>query len=233
MSLVATGYSGAAVENLRKIVSESTTFQKLVRAADAAAALSRVYPFAKENNPARPLAVATSETIKRIGATGGGKTHFHPAGKLFLLLEVPAIFGGDVSAVVSASDFTDASLAGHADDFFNGLTLKFLDGANEGEQRTILDFAGTTGQLTFSSAFPNAPSVADEFVIYPEESDALVFFLNISDAILEDIESKAGMGGYLGITNISAGEWGRARADQADSDDGEFFICKIDVEYGV
>lgn len=230
MTIAATGFTGAAVENLRQMVSESVTFQKLVKAANAAAALQKIYAFAEEGDPDRPFAIVTSEEMKRIGASGGSRTHFHPGGRLFLMLEVPGFWDGTVSAASTASMFTASGLAGHADDFFNGVNLKFRNGVNDGEELPIADFSGVSGLLNITGAFTNTPGVGDAFRILPaNDGDAFRHYLNIADALIAEIEALSGAGGYMNLSNIVSSDWGRVRVDQGD----DYFGGKIMVEYGI
>lgn len=230
MSIVATGYTGAAVENLRQMVSESVTFQKLVKAANAAAALQKIYAFGEQGDPSRPFAIVTSDEMKRIGASGGSRTNFHPGGRLFIMIEVPAFWDGVLTAVSTASMFTDSSLAGHADDFFNGLNLKFKTGVNVGQALPIADFAGASGLLNIAGAFTSTPQVGDKFRILPaNDADAFAHYLNIVDALIAEIEALSGKGGYLSLNMIVSSDWGRVRVDQGD----DYFGGKILVEYGL
>jgi hypothetical protein len=57
----------------------------------------------------------------------------------------------------STSTLLDAQLQRYADDEFNGGVIEFLNGSDEGEERTVTDFARSTGTVTFSPVISAAP----------------------------------------------------------------------------
>lgn len=54
-----------------------------------------------------------------------------------------------------------------ANDFYNGMTIRFTSGGNSGEMRVISDYAQANGEITVASAFTGAPGAADAFIIEP------------------------------------------------------------------
>lgn len=53
------------------------------------------------------------------------------------------------------------------DDFYNGMTLRILDGALDGEEQTISDYDGTTGTVTVDTAFSAQVASGVRFDIAP------------------------------------------------------------------
>lgn len=51
----------------------------------------------------------------------------------------------------------DAQLQRYEDDYFNGGVIEFLNGADEGEERTVTDFARATGTVTFDPVISATP----------------------------------------------------------------------------
>ena len=66
----------------------------------------------------------------------------------------------------TSTTITDDSLAGLADDYFNGDIIEIVAGTGMGQQRTVSDFNGTTGQVTISSAWTTNPDTTSRFIIY-------------------------------------------------------------------
>jgi len=57
----------------------------------------------------------------------------------------------------STTTMVDEQLQRYPDDDFNGGVIEFINGADEGEERTVTDFAQATGTVTFSPAISAAP----------------------------------------------------------------------------
>jgi hypothetical protein len=57
----------------------------------------------------------------------------------------------------STSTLVDAQLKRYADDEYNGGVIEFLNGSDEGEERTVTDFARSTGTVTFDPVISAAP----------------------------------------------------------------------------
>jgi hypothetical protein len=63
------------------------------------------------------------------------------------------------SATANAGDtvtLTDINLPSNTDDFYNGLSIRILDGASAGNNRTVSDYDAATKTLTVSVAFDSA-----------------------------------------------------------------------------
>lgn len=72
---------------------------------------------------------------------------------------------GAASGVGSATIFETNLTA--ENDYFNGMTIRFTSGANNGERQTITDYALANGAVTVGTAFTAAPAAADTFIIEP------------------------------------------------------------------
>jgi len=69
------------------------------------------------------------------------------------------------TSVVSTSEFNDDTLT-EVDDYYNDKIVRFTSGNNSGEERVILDYTQTGGNIVVVSAFTNTILVTDEYDIY-------------------------------------------------------------------
>jgi subtilisin-like proprotein convertase family protein len=72
---------------------------------------------------------------------------------------------GDVTAAVSATNFTGSAGLSTTDDFYNGKYVSFLSGPNNGRRAEIVDYVGATRQFLLASGLLVAPNFGDDFQI--------------------------------------------------------------------
>ncbi len=83
---------------------------------------------------------------------------------------VPDSGGVNGKATSTSADtvtIVDTALSA-TDDTYNGLTVRIISGDEEGEERTISDYNGTTKTITVSVAFPAAIQDNDLYQIHPD-----------------------------------------------------------------
>ena len=73
--------------------------------------------------------------------------------------------GGATIADGPTDTIFKTNLTQAANDYYNGMNLRFTSGVLAGEKGVILDYVGASKQITMTDAFSGAPGVADEFVI--------------------------------------------------------------------
>ncbi len=228
MSVTARGIYSGPVEALRSMLSNCTSMQKLLQAANAAAALSEIIAFGTPGDALRPFALVNIPESNRESSSQG---RFLPAGKLTIAIEIPLEWTAPVTAQVSTTVFTLGALAGLADDCFNGQTLTVNDGAQTGQSAVILDFVGATGAVTLQTALPGLPGVGASCQIAPASvSDQMLAFMNILGDIQAELEALSGGGDCLSIHSIRLADYGRP---MIESDEDEYAGALIEVEYGV
>jgi len=226
MSVTARKTLAGPLAALKAMLSECTSFQKLVQAANASAALARIYSVGEEDEPARPFAIVDLLEDSPVDAAGGTRNFTIPHGRLSLTVEIPLLKTGTVTSGSSSTVFSDSALAGFADDHFNGLTLQI-----GGVERQIADFAGATGTITLSAALSGTPANGTEFTIYPASvEDAFTWFRNIIGDIKEDLLTLSGAGGYLSLSKFAKTAEGRSQDDKEDTD---YIGIVFEMEYGL
>lgn len=233
MAVTARGMITTPVDTLRTMLSACAGFQKLVQAANAAAALSSIFAFEEDGQPDRPFAVVDFlDNFAMQDISGGAALKYKNAGTLAIWLEAPARY--DAVAISTANTdtiFTASALAGFADDHFNGLTLEMTSGDEEGETKVISDFAGATGQITLAGALSGAPSAAETFSIYgASDQDSRYFFANTLSDILSDLLAISGTAAYLALRNVRM-EGGPWRSDPK-THASDYFAAMLAMEYG-
>lgn len=210
MSVAPRGRFSLPVAALRAMLANCTSFQKLVQAASASAALARVYPFGVMGEPTRPFAMIGFEDWNPEAVAGGTNLEYVNIAELSILIEMALTLTGTVTTQNSTTVFRAASLAGFANDHFNGLSLKSLTGtsANQNQSREILDFNGANGEITLATALPAAPAMADTFRIVPaSDADAYTWFMNVMGDIMAELLPQSGAGTDLSTVDsaIAAG----------------------------
>jgi hypothetical protein len=230
MSVTPSGYTAEALDNLRTMLSNCVTFQKLTQSANAAAALTKIFRFAKKGQPTRPFALLMADDFRRDSKAGGSRAYYHSSGSMWFSIEVDIERAATITGVTSDTVFTAAALAGLADDYFNGLELTLTSGAQKDSHREVLDFNGATGQLTIASGLA-AQLVNTTFKIGPLDLDDMyLHFLKTLDAIIAEMEALSNTGGYLHLTSINRDDYGEVRADQRSG--GEYMVAQFSVEFG-
>lgn len=87
------------------------------------------------------------------------------AGTSTTVVNEPIKTGAVVANTPTSTVFkTDLTIA--IDDYYNGLTIEFTSGTLDGERKIISNYVGVTKQITVQSAFSEAPSVDDTFMIH-------------------------------------------------------------------
>ena len=104
------------------------------------------------------------------GAVLGDWANLTVASGTVFALEADEKTEGEVDSA-TASTVVDATFD-EADDFWNGTTLEFTSGDNEGEKREVSDFVSTGGMFTLNvlgNPLPATPAAGDDFVLlgYP------------------------------------------------------------------
>lgn len=97
----------------------------------------------------------------------GAWTDASPSSATVFVLEADEKSEGSVDSA-TASTVVDATFD-EADNFWNGVTLEFVSGTNEGEKREVSDFTSTSGTFTLNvlnNALPATPSAGDDFVLH-------------------------------------------------------------------
>ena len=115
------------------------------------------------------------------------------------------------------------------DDYWNDYRLKIMSGDNIGEERTVSDFDAGTDTITVSSAFSNAISNGDKYVLQHEtrlikriwtwSSDTATFFASAAGEIWSYTSGRT----LSSATNVAADIWGattRRLTDETLSDGG-------------
>jgi len=72
---------------------------------------------------------------------------------------------GSVASASSETQLIGAEGLNLEDDVYNGFSLVFTSGANDGEYQEITDYVGATREFTFSSGFTHVPASTDTFHI--------------------------------------------------------------------
>lgn len=228
MTVTARGIYAEPVSILRTMLSNCASFQKLVKAANAAGALSSILQFGQSSDATRPFALIELGDVPREAIS---QARFKPAGQLKLALEMPLKWEAAVTAQTSASVFRCSTFANLANDFFNGLRLKMLAGDQINQADDVSDFAGATGEITLATGLPGAPGVGSTLRIYPSNvDDALLWFMNVVGDIQTELEALSGQGGYFNIHSIRMGDYGRPTQEDREDD---YAGCVLEISYGV
>lgn len=223
MSTTELGIIGAAPAALRSMLSACTSFQKLVKAASAAAALSSIYLVGDESDLARPFAIVEQDEWAPEQVADGASLTYVNLQSLGLYTEFPLRWTGAVTAEVSATVFTVGAFAGLADDFFNhndfALALKVLSGDRAGEIQNVSDFAGASGQLTLASGLTGLPGAGSNVAIYPATSQAAwLWFWRTWGDIWSELQAQSGNGGLLALRDIRKEGQGRSNKEEEQAD---------------
>lgn len=187
-------------------LSECTSFQKLVQAASATAALAKAHVLErlKTEGLTIPHAIVTFPEFNEDTVAGGANTVYVGTGNFAYWFALPVRWSGTVSAATSATVFRASSLAGLADDHLNGLNFVYKPGTAQEETKAISDFTGATGEITLASGLAGTPSIGDAWKIRPASSqDGHIFGLNVVGDLVADLKLKSGRdvsdaSGYLG-----------------------------------
>ncbi len=107
-----------------------------------------------------------------IGALSGAGVDQNFYTKRFPITHDAAEQGGVIGAVVANGEtdtIFDTDLTGVADDFYNGMTIRFTSGAlaAANQMRIIDDYVEVDGVITVTVAFSVAPGDGDTFIIEP------------------------------------------------------------------
>jgi hypothetical protein len=97
--VTARGQFSTPVTLLRTMLSNCASVQKLLKAADAAAALAAIIAFGKDENPTRPFINVMLENPDAQNIGGGSRDQFIPGGQLKIQIEIPLSFAGTVTAL--------------------------------------------------------------------------------------------------------------------------------------
>ncbi|MCW8129623.1 MAG: phage BR0599 family protein [Planctomycetota bacterium] len=195
MSVAPRGIFCLPVHALAAMLANCASFQKLVQAASATAALAKVYPFGIAGEPARPFAVVGHEDWRPEAVAGGTRLEYANLGVLSILTEVSLKLEAAVTTANSTTVFRLSGLVGLKNDHFNGLKVKILSGAAKNEIGEISDFDGATGEITLAGALPAAPQVGDTLRIYPgSDQDAYTWFMNTMGDIAAELLAQSGAG---------------------------------------
>ena len=124
-----------------------------------------------------------------------------------------------LTEVADAQHFKVAGFAALGDDFFNGLTLKALDGEQAGESAAVSDFTGSTGAFVAGAGLSAPPEVGDQVAVVPATSqDAWLWFWNVWGAIWSELLAQSGTGGLLALRDVRKEAWQRG-AQEAEAED--------------
>lgn len=183
-----------SLEVLRTYLSNVTRFQKLVQATTAAAALSSIHMFGYRGEPGRPFALVNDEDHRSEDIAGGNRIDYTDKPQLGLMIEIPLEWSALVTTANSTTVFRLSSCVNLRDDFFNGLKARLVrTNAPVGDDKDVLDFTGSNGEVTLSSGFSSAPIVGDTIKIYPSiDADAYMFARNELDQIYYGLLEKSG-----------------------------------------
>ena len=224
---VAVGGEPEVVDTLRTMLSNCATFQAIVQAASAAAALARIYAYGKSGAAARPFAVLECPEFRRKMIAGGTRDWYTTEGKLSISFEMDTNKTGTLTSQTSSSVFADSSLIALPTDFFKGLMFKPTAGVTKGESKEILAFNGTTGQITLVSGLTQQPGLVAYSIEPATVADANNFFFNWLNTIERELLALSGTGGSLSI-KPAINDKGRSRNDKRE----DFFGANIELEFG-
>jgi hypothetical protein len=229
MAVAARGIYSEPVGILRTMLSNCASFQKLVQAANAAAALSSIVSFGQSSDHARPFALIGLGDVPRESTSRG---RFTPGGNLRITIEAPLHYEAAVTGATSNTVFACSSLARLADNFFSGMALEMLlVGALATETDTVSAFTGSTGTITLATGLSETPEVGSVCNISAADvNDALTFFMNAMGDIQLELEHLSGLGGNLNLHAIRLGDYGRP---EREDDKDEYAGAVLEVAYGV
>ena len=125
---------------------------------------------------------------------------------------------GEVTST-NVSNILDSALGSSYidDDFFNNFWIFWTSGANEGSVQSIVDYTGTSGEMSLSDVYPSggigAVSIGDTFELVPRTSENLeAIFNNLSSTtlkLLADTETVGIAGDTLQIATKTTGTGGK------------------------
>lgn len=219
MSITARGRLTVPLATLRTMLSECASVQKLLQAANAAAAAALIHLVSAPGDAARPLFIIDFDEWSPEVAGGGTRLYYTNLGRLSIYSELATQIGGTVTSETDASNFVDTSLIGLKDDHLNELQLTMLDGDREGETARVSDFNGTTGAIVLATPLSGAPGVGSTFRVEGADGqDVHAWALNVYGDILDELLAQSGTGGKLALREprIDGVDW--VRADDAEED---------------
>jgi len=230
MSVTARGVLALPCSTLADMLSNCAHFQKLVKAANAAAALGSIYEWGQQPAPTRPFALVSSELYDPQLLAGGSRDWYQPLGSLKAQFEIPLAWSG-VNTSTSATVFDVTEFVGLDDDFFNGLEFYVTSGAHKEEHGTVGDFAGTQGRVTLSAPLTGNLAPGDAVEIRPAtDKDGWTWFFNVLGDIVSDLQALSGTGGCLSLRRMKLQEYGRALKETEATD---WIGAILEMEYGL
>lgn len=145
---------------------------------------------------------------------------------------------GDTSSAGTQTTIIDTALT-QADDYWNGMTIMFRDGANIGLARLITDFDAATDTITVSPPFPSATGSGDDYVIMPLDLSSLpVDVLTSSGGSVNFIPIEDNTGGAIDpssavfVGSVVSGDFGDLSAGQTAFHSINDVGNDIDIVYG-
>ena len=230
MNVTPAGILAVPLSTLRTMLSACPSFQGLVRAASANAALASIVYSGQAGETTRPFASVGFTSHDPRPMSGGSQTYWSPAGRLEVLLEVPASWAAAVTAESAADSFTCAALANWTADFAKGLVLQVTTGPRASESKVIAAQTAL-GVITLASALTGLPGVGAAVDLRAaDEQDAAAHFLNVAGAIFSELQNLSGRSGYLAFHSARLADWGRNKEDNGVAQD--YWGARFELEYG-
>lgn len=109
-------------------------------------------------------------------------------------------YEGQVNDASATTTSFITNLASSIDDFYNSQTIHFISGILQGQSRLVLDYDGTTKQLTVEEALSSAPANGTEFIILSTHVHTMAEIVN---GVWSESDSSYTVAGTFGY-NIDA-----------------------------